>query len=96
MAATRVPACNRSRYSVSNGLFLNDSWPELQTAPPGKPFHKRMSRQGDAVFATSRAVTQEVVGTHVLLTRSPFGGGILRKLLLRVSLEKPTSAPLRF
>jgi hypothetical protein len=41
-------------------------------------------------------VNKEVVGIHVLLTRSLFGGGILRRLLLRVSLAKSTSAPLRF
>ena len=41
-------------------------------------------------------VTKEVVGIHVLLTRSLFGDGIPRRLLLRVSLAKPTSAPLRF
>jgi hypothetical protein len=39
---------------------------------------------------------KEVVGIHVLLTRSLFGGGIPRKLLLRVSLAKSTSAPVRF
>jgi hypothetical protein len=33
---------------------------------------------------------------HVLLTRSLFGDGIPHRLLLRVSLAKPTSAPLRF
>ena len=42
------------------------------------------------------AASKEVVGIHDLLTRSLFGGGILRRLLLRVSLAKPTSAPLRF
>jgi len=40
--------------------------------------------------------TKEVVGIRTLLTHSLFGDGILRKLLLRVSLAKPTSAPLRF
>ena len=40
-------------------------------------------------------ITREVVGIHVLLTRSLFGDGILRRLLLRVSLAKPTSAVLR-
>jgi hypothetical protein len=39
-------------------------------------------------------ITKEVVGIHVLLTRSLFDGGIPRRLLLRVSLAKPTSAPL--
>jgi hypothetical protein len=35
--------------------------------------------------------SQEVVGMHVLLTRSLFACGILRKLLRRVSLAKSTS-----
>ena len=43
-----------------------------------------------------QAVTKEAVGIHVLLTRSLFGDGIPRRLLRRVSLAKPTSAPLRF
>jgi hypothetical protein len=41
-------------------------------------------------------IIKEVVGIHVLLTRSLFGDGILRRLLLRVSLGKPISAPSRF
>jgi len=49
------------------------------------------------VFAQKQQeITKEVVGIHVLLTRSLFGGGIPRKLLLRVSPAKPTSAVLRF
>jgi hypothetical protein len=39
-------------------------------------------------------ITKEVVEIHVLLTRSLFGAGILRRLLLRVSLAKPLSAAL--
>jgi hypothetical protein len=39
---------------------------------------------------------KEVVGIHVLLTRSPFACGILHWLLRRVSLAKSTSAPVRF
>jgi hypothetical protein len=42
-----------------------------------------------------RAV-KEVVGIHVLLTRSVSGDDILHRFLWRVSLAKPTSAPLRF
>ena len=42
------------------------------------------------------AVSKEVVGIHVLLTRSLFDDGILRRLLLRVSLAKPIFAALRF
>jgi hypothetical protein len=43
-----------------------------------------------------RAVTKEVVGIHVRLNRSPFAGGIPRRLLPRVSPVKWTFAPLRF
>jgi hypothetical protein len=43
-----------------------------------------------------RAVTKEVVGIRVLLTRLLFGDGIPRKLLPPVSAVKSTSAPLRF
>jgi hypothetical protein len=43
-----------------------------------------------------QAVTKEVVGTPVLLTRPVFACDILRRLLRRVSLAKSTSAPLRF
>jgi len=39
---------------------------------------------------------KEVVGIHVLQTRSLSGGGIPPRLLLRVSLAKPTFALLRF
>jgi hypothetical protein len=40
-------------------------------------------------------ITEGAIGIHVLPSRSLFGHGILRRLLLRVSLAKPTSAPLR-
>src|SRR5258706_2154411 len=40
-------------------------------------------------------ILKEVVGIHALLTRSLFGADILRGWLQRVSLAKPTSAPLR-
>jgi hypothetical protein len=40
--------------------------------------------------------TKEVVGIHVLQTHSLFACGIPRRLLLPVSLAKPTSAPLQF
>src|SRR5271157_2019891 len=43
-----------------------------------------------------RAVTKEVVGIRVLLTRLLFGDGILRRLLRRVSAVNPTSAALRY
>ena len=41
-------------------------------------------------------VTKEVVGIHVLPRRWLFAGGILRRLLRRVSVAKPISVPLRF
>ena len=41
-------------------------------------------------------VTKGAVGIRVPLTLSLFGDGIPRRLLLRVSLAKPTSAALRF
>ena len=40
--------------------------------------------------------TKVVVGIQVLLTRSLFGDGILRRSLPRVSRAKPTSAHLLF
>jgi hypothetical protein len=43
-----------------------------------------------------QAVSREVVGIHVLLARSLFGGDITRNLLRRASLAKSTSAPLRY
>jgi hypothetical protein len=51
--------------------------------------YNRLARQGAAI------VTKEIVGIRVLLTRSLFASDIPRMLLLRVSLAKPTSAPLR-
>src|SRR5262245_17790821 len=41
-------------------------------------------------------VSKEVVGIHVLLNRSLYGDGTPHRSLRRVSLAKPTSAPLRF
>jgi hypothetical protein len=41
-------------------------------------------------------VIKEVVGIHVLPSRSFFGDGILRMLLRLVSLANSTSAPSRF
>ena len=48
------------------------------------------------VLEPLQEILKEVVGIHVLLLRSLFGGGIPRKLPLRVSLAKSTSALLRF
>ena len=43
-----------------------------------------------------KSATKEVVGIRTLLTHSLFASGIPRRLLLRVSPAKPTSALLRF
>ena len=51
---------------------------------------------GAAELSKLQEITKEAVGIHVLLTRLLFGDGILRSLLRRVSLAKPTSALLRF
>ena len=57
---------------------------------------KRASRLRKALWlpAASLSLSKEVVGIHDLLTLSLFGDGILRRLLRRVSLAKPISAPL--
>jgi hypothetical protein len=41
---------------------------------------------------TNYKIAKEAAGIHVLLTRSLFGGGNPRRLFLRVSLAKLTSA----
>src|SRR5262245_22856295 len=50
------------------------------------------ARKGRALHA----ITKELAAIHVLLSRSLFGDGILRSLLLRVSLAKSTSAVLQY
>jgi hypothetical protein len=64
------------------GLQTEDTVPEPET----------VQRCG----GTLQAAIKAVAGIHVLLTHSLFGGGTPRRFLLRVSLAKPTSAPLRF
>jgi hypothetical protein len=61
---------------------------------PNQP--RRSDRNPRTKCGTLQAVSKEVIGIHVLPTRSLFGDGILRRLLRRVFLAKPTSAPLRF
>jgi hypothetical protein len=51
-------------------------------------------KQKDTV--SGLGITKEVGGIQVLLTLSLFASDIPRRLLQRVSLAKPTSAPLRF
>jgi hypothetical protein len=57
---------------------------------------KHKDKASPEVLKWLLGIIKEVVGIHVLLTRSLFGGGIPRRLLLRVSLAKSTSVPLRF
>jgi hypothetical protein len=58
--------------------------------------HGPGAESGSAKGRALQAVTKEVVGIHVLPSRSLFGDGIPRRLPLRVSPEKPTSAALQF
>jgi hypothetical protein len=93
----RVPPEQRTGLSEcrqSGGAFDHEF---IQT-PVAKHAHlKRLfDNAGLPTTKPLRAVTKEVVGLHVLLTGSLFGDDILRMLLLRVSLAKPTSVPLRF
>jgi hypothetical protein len=71
----------------------------------GNPFPERLKKtqnekQKEPVSGLTKwllGVSKEVVGFHDLLMHPPlFGGDILRGFLQRVSLAKPTSAPLRF
>jgi hypothetical protein len=66
----------------------------IKKKEPNQP--RRSDRNPRTKCGTLQAVTKEVIGIHVLLTRSLFDGGILRRLLLPVSVAKPTSAPVRF
>jgi hypothetical protein len=50
----------------------------------------------DAQHQTVTFTNKEAAGIQVLPTRSLFGGDIPRRFLPRVSLAKPTSAPLQF
>jgi hypothetical protein len=56
------------------------------------------AQQRDTVSGLSGllGITKEVVGIHALPSRSLFACDILRRFFQRVSLAKPTSAPLRF
>jgi hypothetical protein len=86
VSSAREPMKPESRPSSEQGLesAVNLSGP-LITSSPKHPW-----------LSTPLAVTKEVVGIHVLPTGALFGDGILRRSFLRVSLAKPTSAPLRF
>jgi hypothetical protein len=60
-------------------------WPIFCPAAAGPASHVRIQNH----------LNKEVVGIHVLLTRLLFGDSIPRRLLLRVSPVKSTSAPVR-
>ena len=49
----------------------------------------------DSMPNNSQSDIKEVVGIHLLVTRSLFACDILRRFLRRVSLVKPPFAPLR-
>ena len=72
-----------------------------ESARPGRPRiadrrHGPGGENGSAKGRELQEIIKEAVGIHVPLPRSLFGCDILSRLLLRVSLAKPTSAPLRF
>ena len=76
----RVPRAD----TVASGLVMSNTIPSDRTVTPATP------------NTDLQAVIKEVVGFHVLLTRSLFGAGIPRRFLQRVSLAKPTSALLQY
>ena len=95
----RSRACTRGGWLVERLRFLVAVFCELASAR----FSSEADFCGRAVFmavqnegpSSLKALPKEVVGIHVLLTRPLCGGGIPRRLLRRVWLAKPTSAPLR-
>jgi transposase InsO family protein len=77
-------------------LFESYGLPEAIRSDNGSPFASECAVHGlSRLSAWCASPTKEVVGIHVLPSRSLFGGGTLRRLLLRVSLAKSTSAALR-
>ena len=63
------------------------------SADNGERFRERGAETKDREL---REVTKDVVGIHVLLTRSLFACGIPRRFLRPVSLAKLTSVLVRF
>src|SRR5271166_7190552 len=61
----------------------------------GTDWGKNRGRGVERKAGSFKGVSKEVIGLHLLLTRSLFGGGILHRLLPHVSLAKSTSAPLQ-
>ena len=59
-------------------------------------FLEYLETRGSRNATSPGGVSKEVGGTRAPLTLLLFGCGILRRLLPRVSLAKPTSAALRF
>ena len=57
---------------------------------------REISKEEFERLRTRSLAIKEEVGIHLLLTRYLFACGIPHRLLRRVSLRKPTSAPLRF
>jgi hypothetical protein len=67
-------------------------WSLIRGAGP----NERWLIRGNQKTCFGRMHVKEVVGNHVLLTRSLFACGIPRDFLPLVSLAKLTSAPVRF
>jgi hypothetical protein len=75
---------------------------ESSKSPEAKPQQGKSASQqlqgssSKTQAATGSALRTEIVAIPSLLPRSPFGDSIPRKLLLRASAAKPTSALVRF
>jgi hypothetical protein len=74
-----------SRSSVRIGHYLRGRW-----------HRKAIKCARRRIGSELPEVTKEVIAAHVLLARSLFGGGNPRRLLLRFSPVKSSSAPARF
>jgi hypothetical protein len=95
---TPVPRNNVARYILAkhasfSGSLCTRSVPALHLKRLFDNAGLPTTKPRDSAL---RAVTTEVVGSRVLVTRSPFGGDILCRLLPRVSPMKLTSADLQF
>ena len=90
---------DRKRYAVRPpGAPKNqrgERWPKELAVEQEVIEPEGVKENPEAFRCLGEEATKAVVGIHVVLTRSLFGGGILRSLLPLVSLAKPTSAPLR-
>ena len=98
LARVAARSCSGFRSSIrDSGIPLEDTCRQARRpATEGKvEVRWRKEDRRQRFYQCRRQVSKEAVGIHVLLTRSLFGGGILRRLLLRVSPVNSTSAPWR-